>query len=155
MMLSKVCRLVNSRKQPADIFGTITGVDGFVHVASPLNGEDPNVAIPIAVNGGLNALKAAAKEPSVKRVVYTSSSIAATFPQTDVDYSIDENTYNEIALKWAWNHPADQPQDLKGLFIYAGIKTETEKALWKWIKENNPSFVFNAIVGLRRFLYQL
>ncbi|KAF2111662.1 dihydroflavonol-4-reductase [Lophiotrema nucula] len=124
----------------------VKGTDGFVHVASPLGGQDPNEAIPIGVNGGLNALKAAAKEPSIKRVVYTSSSIATTFPKTNVDYSVDENSYNEEALQWAWNHPADQPEDLKGLFIYAGIKTETEKALWKWMKENKPEFVFNAVL---------
>jgi nucleoside-diphosphate-sugar epimerase len=96
----------------------------------------------------LNALKAAAKEPNLTRFVFTSSSIAATFPQTNVDYSIDETSYNEVAIQKGWNHPKDEPEILKGLYIYAAIKTETEKALWKWLKENKPGFVFNAVVSV-------
>ncbi|KAF2872065.1 hypothetical protein BDV95DRAFT_493313 [Massariosphaeria phaeospora] len=125
----------------------VKGADGFVHVASPLTGTDPKVAIPIAVNGGLNALKAAAKTPSIKRVVYTSSSIASTFPKPNVEFSIDETSYNEEALKGVW----DPPEDLKGLYIYAALKTETEKALWKWVGENQPNFVVNSVLPNANF----
>jgi nucleoside-diphosphate-sugar epimerase len=38
---------------------------------------DPNIVVPRVVNSATNALKAAAKEPSVKRFILTSSSIAA------------------------------------------------------------------------------
>ncbi|ORY10391.1 dihydroflavonol-4-reductase [Clohesyomyces aquaticus] len=124
----------------------VKGADGFIHVASPLSGSDPNEAIPIAVKGGLNALKAAAKNPSIKRFVYTSSSIATTFPRPDTDYTIDETSYNEEAVVKGWNHPKDEPEHSKGLYIYAAIKTETEKAMWKWIKEEKPGFVFNSIL---------
>lgn len=119
-------------------------VHGFIHVASPLGGfDDANSAIPIGVNGGLNALKACARVPSVKRVVFTSSSLAATFPKRNVEFSIDENSYNKEAVEAVKQDPAK-----KGLYIYAALKTETEKAMWKWMQENRPEFVFNTIVWI-------
>lgn len=120
------------------------GVDGFVHVASPIGGFDnAESAIPISVNGGLNALRSCAKSPSVKRVVFTSSSLAATFPKPNIEFSIDENSYNEEAVEEVKKDAAKQ-----GLYIYSAMKTEAEKAMWKWMRENKPGFVFNTIVGL-------
>ncbi|KAF2712068.1 NAD(P)-binding protein [Pleomassaria siparia CBS 279.74] len=129
----------------------VKGCSGFIHVASPLSGADPHAVIPIAVKGGLNALTASAKEPSIKRVVYTSSSMAATFPVPDTEFSIDENSYNDIAIEKGWNHPKDEPDYLRGLYLYAALKTETEKGLWKWIEENKPAFVFNSILPNANF----
>lgn len=109
------------------------------------------MAIPIAVKGALNALKSCAKTPSVKRFVFTSSSIAATFPQPDVEFSIDEGTFNEEALR-----RVREQGNGSGLLGYAAMKTETEKAIVKWVEENKPSFVLNSIVsrGPRyRFIY--
>lgn len=128
------------------------GTDGFIHVASPLNGEDPKIVIPTAVNGALNALKASAKTPGIKRVVYTSSSIAATFPKPNVQFEINDKSWNEEGITKGWNHPKDEPEILKGLYLYAALKTETEKACWKWVEENKPGFVFNSIVSLSTIL---
>ena len=121
----------------------IAGIEGFVHVASPLDGiSDVDEAIKIAVNGALNALKSCAKTASCKRFVFTSSSIAATFPRPNVDFSIDETSYNNEAMEILSKEPGKE-----GLFVYAALKTETEKAVWKWTKENKPEFVVNTIVG--------
>lgn len=46
-------------------------------------GLDPNTVIPIAVQGTLNALEAAAKQASVKRFVITSSSAALLNPESN------------------------------------------------------------------------
>lgn len=113
-------------------------------MASPLGGfEDAEAAIAIGVKGGLNALAACAKTPSIKRFVFTSSSLAATFPKPNVEFSIDTNSYNEEAVDIVKNEPSK-----KGLFIYAAMKTQTEKAIWKWMEDNKPDFVLNAIAGL-------
>lgn len=80
--------------------------------------------------------------PSIKRFVFTSSSLAATFPKPNVDFAIDNNSYNDEALQVMREDPAR-----KGLFKYAAMKSETEKAMWKWVKENKPSFVLNTIVS--------
>ena len=93
------------------------------------------------MNGALNALKACAKTPSVKRFVFTSSSLAATLPKPNVEFSIDTSSYNEEAVEIAREEPTR-----KGLFIYAAMKTETEKAVWKWMQENKPGLVLNTIV---------
>ncbi|KAF2244429.1 dihydroflavonol-4-reductase [Trematosphaeria pertusa] len=129
----------------------VKGTAGFVHVASPLNGEDPNVVIPTAIKGGLNALKAAAKTPSIKRVVYTSSSIAATFPSPGVEKIITDESFNDEGTKKGWRHPEDEPMYLKGLYLYAALKTEAEKACWKWMQENKPHFDFNSILPNANF----
>ncbi|EUC49301.1 hypothetical protein COCMIDRAFT_1953 [Bipolaris oryzae ATCC 44560] len=118
------------------------GIDGFIHVAAPISeSSDIKVAIPIAVKGAVNALKACAKTPSVKRFVFTSSSIAATFPQPDVEFSIDEDTFNEEALR-----RVREQGNGAGLLGYAVMKTETEMAIVKWMEENKPSFVLNSIL---------
>ncbi|KIX01426.1 uncharacterized protein Z518_09152 [Rhinocladiella mackenziei CBS 650.93] len=79
---------------------------------------DPNEAVPMVVNGAINALKAAAQEPSIKRVVMTSSSTAAASPQPNVEFSMDESTWNEEAVE----------------------------AAWKWMQENKPGFIFNTVL---------
>lgn len=52
-------------ENPAQIDAAVAGVDGIAHVASPItllpDGADPQLLIGPAVNGTLNALKAAAK----------------------------------------------------------------------------------------------
>jgi hypothetical protein len=59
-----------------------------------------------------------------------------------VEFSIDENTYNDEALKILEKEPGKP-----GLFVYAAMKTETEKAMMKWMEENQPDFVFNRVVS--------
>ena len=97
------------------------------------------------MKAGLNGLKACAKVPSCKGFVFTSSSLAATFPHPNVEFSIDENTYNDEALEILEKEPGKP-----GLFVYAAMKTETEKAMMKWMENNQPSFVFNRVVS-RKF----
>lgn len=124
-----------------------SGTAGIVHIASPLTGTDPSEAIPTAINAGLNALKAAARTPSVTRVAYTSSSIAATFSSNGVKKVLDQNSYNEEGVRKGWKHPEDEPNTTRGLYIYAALKTEAEKACWKWMEQNKPNFVFNTVVS--------
>ncbi|KAF1841928.1 NAD(P)-binding protein [Cucurbitaria berberidis CBS 394.84] len=132
----------------------LQGIDGFIHVASPLGGfSDADAAIAIGVGGGLNALKACAKTASIKRfgvgalkILFTSSSLAATFPKPDVQFSINKNSYNEEAVEVVRKEPSK-----KGLFIYAAMKMETEKAIWKWMNDNKPDFVLNTILPNANF----
>ncbi|TFB02963.1 hypothetical protein CCMA1212_005590 [Trichoderma ghanense] len=58
------------------------GASGFNHTATPaMENADPNVAILVVVNGTLNALQSATKEPKLKRFVLGSSSGACTVPK--------------------------------------------------------------------------
>jgi len=128
------------------------GAEGFIHVAAPLGnlgGDKTEVVVSIAVKSNLNALKAAAKTPSIKSVVYTSSSIAATSPSVGVEKVLDMWTFNEEIVKKGWNHPKDEPDAFRTWYTYGTMKTESEKACWKWIEENKPGFAFNAVVSPR------
>lgn len=96
------------------------------HVASIVGFVDLNQQIPGAVAGSLNAVKAAAKEPSVKAVVLTSSSWTAATPVPNVKYHIDSNLWNEDVAKVAWAPPPYQMDRM--MAVYAASKVEGEKA---------------------------
>jgi nucleoside-diphosphate-sugar epimerase len=117
-----------------------------IHIASPISGKAPEEIIPTAVTGALNALKAAAKESSVKRVVITSSSLAATMPKPNVEFSISEESFNDEAVQKAWNFPEGEDPSLRGIYLYGASKTQAEKESWRWVRENRPKFVFNTVV---------
>ncbi|GFP58820.1 ketoreductase adrE [Trichoderma asperellum] len=125
------------------------GASGVVHVASDVSfGTDPNKVIPIAVQGTLNALEAASKQTSVKRFVITSSSAAVLNPEPNrKGVKIDENTWNDSAVKLAWSDHVMEglPKGFEGAIIYSASKTEAERAAWKWVEENKPNFVLNTV----------
>jgi nucleoside-diphosphate-sugar epimerase len=130
-------------------FSQLLGIEGFVHLAAPLGGIlDLDLALNMGRSAGINALKACAKNPSVKRFVNTSSSTAASLAKPDVGHEIfmDASTYNDEACEQA---KAEQGRT-KGFLIYAAMKTETERAMWQWVKENKPGFVMNTIVRIPR-----
>lgn len=89
-------------------------------------------------------LTSAAKESSVKRFVYTSSSQAATEPIPNKVFPIDANSWNEACIKEAWAPPPYAPE--RAWAVYASSKTEAEKALWKFVKDQKPGFVVNSIL---------
>jgi nucleoside-diphosphate-sugar epimerase len=124
----------------------IKGASGLAHLATPvMQLYDPNVGIPIVVEGTLNALRAAAKEPSVKRFVLTSSSTAAASPQPNKVFTIDENTWNEDAIKAAWAPPPYEGLQRR-LDVYSASKTQGEQAAWRFVKEEKPGFDFNTVL---------
>lgn len=56
---------------------------------------DPNKAVPSMIAGAVNAACAAAKEASVKRFAYTSSSVAITIPKPHVESTISVDQWND------------------------------------------------------------
>jgi len=132
--------------EPRAFDEAMKGASGFIHTATPVMvSYDPNEGIPTVVDGTLNALKAAAGEPSIKRVVLTSSSTAAASPKPNVEFVIDENTWNEETIKAAWAPPPYEGEQRK-LDVYSASKTQGEQAAWKWVKENKPGFVLDAVL---------
>ena len=99
--------------------------------------------IPTTVNGIKIAFKAAAAEPSMKHFVYTSSSAGITLPKPDVEFVITPDMYNEEAIKFAWEGPADDP--MKPAMVYAASKALAEKALWEFAKTQDK-LVVNSVV---------
>ncbi|KAK7698894.1 hypothetical protein SLS64_012104 [Diaporthe eres] len=128
----------------------LKGASGFVHVASDMsNSNDPDVVVGNAVKGVLNALRAAKKEGAgMKRFVYTSSSTAATLPKPGEVFSVTAESWNDEAVEMAWKTDAVEKD---AFVVYAASKTESERAVWKWARENEPEFVINTVLPNANF----
>ncbi|PFH62484.1 hypothetical protein XA68_13386 [Ophiocordyceps unilateralis] len=121
------------------------GCTGVMHVASDLTlNPDPHKVIPMVVSGVQNVLAAAAREPSVKRFVFTSSSAAATPPISNKRFHVDAETWNDEEIEVAWAPPPYN--DDRKLAVYAASKTLAEKECWRFMQEEKPSFVLNTVL---------
>ena len=121
------------------------GCAGVIHVASDLTlNPNPHEVIPMVLSGTRNALMAAARNPSVKRFVYTSSSAAATAPIVDKIFHVDASTWNDADVEAAWAPPPYNED--RRLAVYAASKTLAEKECWLFVKEKAPAFVLNAVL---------
>ncbi|KAM5354738.1 hypothetical protein ACJ41O_001385 [Fusarium nematophilum] len=123
----------------------VKGVSAVVHVA--VLGDfvpDPNIAIPATVESALTVCRSAAREPTVKRFVFTSTFWAAVFPTPGVSDTITNlDTWNEVALQAAWAPP---PYDAGRIIpVYCAGKAEAEKAVWKFVKEEKLPWVVNSV----------
>lgn len=115
------------------------------HLASNVSfSPDPNVVIPETITGALNILKSASREPSVKRVVYTSSAITTGFGESNTPYSVPTDSWNDLASKLAWAPPPYE--DDRKYLVYAASKTEAERACWKFVEEEKPHFEFSTVL---------
>lgn len=125
-------------------------------------GSDPDQVVTTSVNGIKHALEAAAREPSIKRFVLTSSSAATLNPplNTKIDIELGKPM---VYLHWisdmtdphldSWNEPSlvaaydpNVPEQMKPAVVYAASKTKSEKEAWNFVKTQKPGFVFNAVL---------
>lgn len=105
---------------------------------------DPNKVVPGVVAAAMGAASAAAKQASVKRFVYTSSSAAITNAKPNVEHSISVSQWNDEAVADAWAPPPYTPD--RGVSVYAASKVQAEQALWKFAAEQTPAFALNVIL---------
>jgi nucleoside-diphosphate-sugar epimerase len=123
-------------------------VSGIAHVASVRSMDvTPDELIRRTVAGTLGCLQAAAKEPSVKRFVLTSSSAAVrslqAFRGTD---TVSSSEYDEKTLALAKNIPSALPPMQKFAIAYFASKVAAEQAFWDWVKNNSPHFAVNSVL---------
>lgn len=105
---------------------------------------NPDEVIPGTVAATVNALTAAAKEPSVKRFVLTSSSSAVLIPKPNTPLTVTTDTWNDAAVTGAYGEP---PYVIPhGFLVYAASKTLSEKAAWDFVREKKPAFTMNTVV---------
>ncbi|XP_073129257.1 phenylacetaldehyde reductase-like [Henckelia pumila] len=119
----------------------VHGCEGVFHTASPVLFEatDPQVQlIEPTVNGTLNVLISYSKEPSVRRVVLTSSISAVTFNRNPKgpDVIVNETWFSDLVFC----------EEIKAWYCLS--KTLAEEAAWKFSKEKgidlevmNPGYV--------------
>ncbi|KAF5619455.1 NADPH-dependent aldehyde reductase [Fusarium sp. NRRL 52700] len=137
--------VVADTTNPHDFDRAVQGVAAVIHVA--VIGDlvaDPNVAIPATIESALSVCQSAAKEPSVKRFVFTSTFWAATFPVPGVGDTITNlDTWNDAAIQAAWAPPPYEPDRI--LPAYIAAKIEAEKAVWKFVKDEKLPWVVNSV----------
>ncbi|CAI7600163.1 unnamed protein product [Penicillium pancosmium] len=122
--------------------GKLDGVEFVLHLASPLpHGTDKETYFTPAVKGTTALLKAAAKVPSIKKVVVTSS-MAALVPlaglpdggvikeDNDWDLSVNENGSFEDPA-----NPAATP-----MVLYMASKLLANNATWEFSKTAKPQY---------------
>jgi len=121
----------------------VKGTSGVVHIATVANmSPNPYEVIPQTVQGALNAIESAAKEPGVKSFVYTSSVVAFAFAPPGKKVHVDSNSWSDLK-EMAYAPAPYQPE--RAFFVYIQSKAEAEKAVWKFVDDNNPTFSVNAV----------
>ncbi|KAL8793879.1 MAG: hypothetical protein Q9195_003498 [Heterodermia aff. obscurata] len=121
------------------------GVSGVAHVASVLTMDpNPNNVVPQVVAGAVNIAESAVKVASIKRLVYTSSSVAITSPKPNEKFEVSINDWNEEDIKKAWADPPYTPE--RSYTVYCASKTQAEQAIWKFAEERKPGFVINTVL---------
>lgn len=142
--------------------GHFAGCCAVAHVASDLSfSADPNDVITGCVEAVKGVMRAAAAEPGVQRVVYTSSSNAATNPlvrpkrsasetgdadqnQNEGIWRIDSDSWNDTILETAWAPPPYTSE--RAYAVYAASKVACERAAWNFIRSEKPEFVLNSVL---------
>ena len=123
----------------------VKDVDSIIHMATDTSFEaDPNIVVTATEEGVRNILRSAAKVPSVKRFVLTSSSASALFPVLNKEITVGVNDWNQDALDAAWAPPPYTPE--RAFAVYAASKVAGEKAFWKFFEDKKPNFVGNAVL---------
>lgn len=129
-------------KTPGALDEAVKGCGAFAHfVANVSFNPDPNIVVHDTVAYLTNALDAAAKEPGLKRFVYTST--AGTFSQGRFNEPIEvtQKTWNTGAVERAWAPPPYTPD--RGLDTYIASKVAAEEALWDYMASKKPHFTAN------------
>ncbi|KID73822.1 NAD-dependent epimerase/dehydratase terH [Metarhizium brunneum] len=126
----------------------LKGVDGVAHMAMNMDMNPENQSIiDQTIQSNLLLLETAAKEPTVKSVVITSSLAACAVPKTGVPYRIDSSTWNTEAME-----QTAKPWDGKGnprwhgIMLYGASKARGEQEAFAWVHKHKPPFSFNTVV---------
>lgn len=127
----------------------MSGAAAVIHCAAStsLSGAVEEM-IPPAVKGTMNVLSAARASHSVKRVVLTSTSGAASGPRPGVNFRIDRDTWNTRALDIVKNTSLQDQAAMGfewGYQVYVASKVESERAAWAYMEKEKPPFVLNVI----------
>ncbi|KAI0911776.1 aldehyde reductase [Ustulina deusta] len=126
------------------------GVSAVVHTATNYTmNPNPHEVIPGSIKGTLEVLGAAARETSVKRFVLTSSSASALIPKPNDPVQVTTGTWNDSIVDFAYRDPPYEPE--RGYPVYAASKMLCEKEAWKFMSEQKPGFVFNAVLPNMNF----
>ncbi|KIW91654.1 uncharacterized protein Z519_07622 [Cladophialophora bantiana CBS 173.52] len=133
------CVLIADFAEATSLEEAVAGVDGIVHVASPLTysvqDTEKDIILP-AINGVKSVLKAAANTPQIRRVVITSSFASVI----DVNRKAPPH-FTYTAADWnplTYEEAADNKTS--GVVAYRGSKKFAELAAWEFMEKEKPTF---------------
>ncbi|KAK7967038.1 aldehyde reductase [Apiospora aurea] len=137
---------VEDMTRPESYAPHLQDVAGILHIASDASFRPaPRETVDGTVAATVGLLREAAKVPSVKAFVLTSSRVAAFNPPPPGDHlHVTSDTFLDDAAEKALATPATDP-DLPSL-SYQASKVEGEKAAWEFYRKEKPSFAFNTIL---------
>ncbi|TGJ84674.1 hypothetical protein E0Z10_g4116 [Xylaria hypoxylon] len=123
----------------------VRGVAGIAGVAGQAGIDlvDIDAALDLEFPFVSGLLKAAKNEPSVKSVVFTSSSWAAWTPDPSKKTILHEWSYNDDAVRIMRNNTSGGGEGILG---YMAFKALLEQRIWDWIRAEKPSYTFNTIL---------
>ncbi|KAK3717196.1 hypothetical protein LTR37_005905 [Vermiconidia calcicola] len=137
--------VVSGFEQDGIFDNVVKGCDAIIHVATDTSFDpDPHNVVGPTVAGLESILRSAAKTPSVKRFVLTSSSVADLLPQPGNELTVGVDDWNDEVYEQAWAPPPYTPD--QAFATYAASKIASEKAFWKFMKEEKPNFVANTVL---------
>ncbi|KAL4947095.1 hypothetical protein BDW69DRAFT_199905 [Aspergillus filifer] len=122
--------------------GKLDEVDFVLHLASPLaHGTDQDAIFTPAVKGTLALLKEAARVPSIKKVVITSS-IAALFPIAGVPEGgvIKEDNDWDLNVDPKANFVDSSNPDATSMTLYRASKLLANNTTWEFRETDKPHF---------------
>ncbi|KAJ6466833.1 hypothetical protein C8R45DRAFT_1219191 [Mycena sanguinolenta] len=133
-------------KNSTAVDGLLEGVAGILHIATDSSFSTAyEVVVAGVVQSTLALMKAAAKVPSVKSFVLTSSRIAVfAASYEDRDISPKLNQWGDHFITVAKQAPEDDP--MKPVFVYAASKVEGERAAFDYYNSVHPSYSFNTVL---------
>lgn len=116
----------------------VKGVDAIMHTASPFhwNVAKPDDFIKPAVAGTESVLRAASKEPRVKRLVITSSYASILENRDPGTATFTEDDWNQQSI----DAVEKEGTEAWRMHWYRASKTLAERAAWKYVEENKPSW---------------
>ncbi|KAK8067717.1 hypothetical protein PG996_006829 [Apiospora saccharicola] len=137
------------------------GVSGVAHVLGAVDLSVRDVKAAFAEEwpmhaAVLDAAKRASESSSgaglMRGFVFTSSAWAAYTPDASLKQTLTEKSWNETAVELSapsngitvFNPANADPRYMLAPFM--ALKTRLEKAFWKWVEEEKPSFACNSVL---------
>ncbi|CCM04626.1 uncharacterized protein FIBRA_06810 [Fibroporia radiculosa] len=146
--------LVDDLTSEVQLSAAFKGAAGIANLAIPGSlTADSNIEPQQVIDAAIALLRVAAQEPSIQRVVFTSSSTAAFARPGFIDRPLNGSDWNEEAQR---RYEEADEETKKIPFKWAAIKYHyskyaSEKAAWKWIAEHKPTFDFVSLIPNNNF----
>lgn len=136
---------VKDMSVPGALDEAVKGCGAFLHLVSDISWQpDPNIVVNGSVSLLTAGLQSAAKEPGLKRFVYTSSAAAAMQMRFNEEYDLTQASWNTTSVKAAWEPPPYTPD--RGFHVYAASKVACEETLREFIAKEKPQFSANTVL---------